>query len=100
METMFNHAKDCFREAIGFDDNDMNQINAKLTNMSKHIILTQCKQSKLCEEIAKEFSYTELLFIATLFVTEKTAMIVGRDTNISELVQLIELLKELKERGK
>jgi len=99
METMFNHTKDCFRKAIGFDKNDMKEINAKLAKMSRHIIMTQCKQSELCEEIAKEFSYNELLFIATLFITEKTAMIVRADANISELMQLVELLKELKEKG-
>jgi hypothetical protein len=95
METIFDHKKKSFAEALNFDLNDMQQINIKLAKMSKHMIMTTCQQSELCEEIAKTFSYNELLFITTLFVTEKTADIMGQHPQLIAMVQLKEMLEDL-----
>lgn len=97
METIFDHKKP-FVESMGFDLNDIHQVNTKLANMSKHIIMTSCKQSELCEEIAKTFSYNELLFIATLFVTEKTAHIVGQHPELVSMMHLRDMLDDLNKK--
>lgn len=95
MATVFNHEKDSFVESLGFDQNDLNSINNKLAHSSKYIIMEMPKQSELCEHIAKEFSYNELLFIATLFVTEKTANIIGQNPEVLAAMKLKALLEQL-----
>lgn len=91
----FDHKKESFIEAIGFEEKDMDELNTNLANMSKHVIKTSCKQSELCEEIAKVFSYNELLLIATLYVTEKTADIVNKNPSIISTILLSRLIKDL-----
>jgi hypothetical protein len=95
METIFDHKKKSLAESLNFDLNDIHEINSKLANMSKHVIMTTCEQSELCEEIAKTFSYNELLFITTLFVTEKTAHIVGQHPQLVAMMKLRDLLEDL-----
>ena len=97
--TTFDHTKDSFIKAIGFEEKDAVQLNINLANMSKHIVMTQCKQSELCEEIAKTFSYNELLLIATLFVTEKTADIMEKNPSLGAISHLHKLLSELKDEN-
>ena len=54
------------------------------------------KHSELCEHIAKEFSYNELLFVTTLFVTEKTVKILDQNPEVLAAMQLKALLDQLK----
>jgi hypothetical protein len=96
MATIFNHNKKSLFEALGFDDNDLNNINMKLALSSKYIIIDTPKHSELCEHIAKEFSYNELLFVATLFVTEKTVKILDQNPEVLAAMQLKALLDQLK----
>lgn len=95
MATVFDHSKESFVEALGFDLNDMHSINVKLADISKHIIMTTCKQSELCEKIASTFSYNELLFVATLYVTEKTANIVEENPALIKMMHLKSMLEDL-----
>jgi hypothetical protein len=95
METIFDHSKKSLAESLNFDANDVHQVNSKLADMSKHVIMTACEQSQLCEEIAKTFSYNELLFITTLFVTEKTALIVGQYPQLVAMMKLRDMLEGL-----
>jgi hypothetical protein len=95
METIFNHKKKSLAESLNFDLNDVHEVNSKLASMSKHIIMTTCEQSELCEEIAKTFSYNELLFITTLFVTEKTSHIVEQHPQLIAMMQLRDMLEGL-----
>lgn len=95
METTFDHTKTSLKEAMRFDDNDMHQIHSKLADMSRYILRTSCPQGELCEEIAKIFSYNELLFITTLFVMEKTGDIVGQNPQLIAMMHLKEMLEGL-----
>jgi hypothetical protein len=71
-ELVFDHTKKETLEAIGFTENDLENLNHKLANTSKFIILRQPKQSEVSQRIAETFSYNELILIATMFVTDKT----------------------------
>jgi len=95
METIFDHKKKSLAESLNFDLNDMHEINSKLASMSQHVLITACEQSELCEEIAKTFSYNELLFIATLFVMEKTVHIVGQHPQLVAMMKLRDMLEGL-----
>jgi hypothetical protein len=96
MATVFNHEKESFIEALGFDKEDVRDINIKLANSSKYIIMDTPKNSELCEHIAKEFSYNELLFIATLFIVDKTAKIVEQEPFLLATLQMKGLLDNLR----
>ena len=96
MATIFNHNKESLIEAIGFEESDLNSLNKKLASSSKYIIMETPKHSELCEHIAKEFSYNELLFVATLFITETTSKIVNQNSKILATMQLKTLLDQLK----
>ena len=98
MDTIFDQKKKSLAESLNFDANDVHQVNIKLANMSKHVVMTSCEQSELCEEIVKTFSYNELLFITTLFVTEKTAHIVGEHPQLIAMMQLREMLEGLNKK--
>lgn len=98
MVTVFDHTKTSLKEALGFDDNDMHQIHSKLADTSKYILRTSCPQGELCEEIAKTFSYNELLFITTLFVMEKTNTIVGQHLDLVAIMHLKEMLEDLNKK--
>ena len=95
MATVFNHKKESLIEALGFDDNDLDSLNMKLARSSKYIIMDMPKHSKLCEHIAEEFSYNELLFIATLYITEKTAAMIEQNPEVLAVMKLKALLDEL-----
>ena len=97
MATIFDHKKESFFEALGFNEKDINDINVKLAKASKYIIMDLPQQSQLCEHIAKEFSYNELLFMATLFVTEKTAAIIGQNPQVLVAIKLKALFDELED---
>jgi hypothetical protein len=97
MATTFDHKKESFFEAVGFDQKDINDINVKLANSSKYIIMELPQQSELCEHIAKEFSYNELLFMATLFVTGKTGEIIKQHPEMLVAMKLKALFDELKD---
>ena len=95
MATVFDHSKESFVEALGFDSKDIHDINVKLADISKHIIMTTCKQSELCEKIASTLSYNELLFVATLYVTQKTAEIVEENPVLVKMMHLKSMLEDL-----
>ena len=95
MATIFDHSKESLDEALGFDSKDIHDINVKLADISKHMIMTTCKQSELCERIASTFSYNELLFIATLYVTQKTADIVEENPLLVKMMHLKARLEDL-----
>jgi hypothetical protein len=97
MSTVFNHEKESLVEALGFDQSDLKNINIKLAKSSKYIFMETPKQSKLCEHIAKEFSYNELLFVATLFVTEKTAEILEQSPFLVASLQMKDMLQKLRD---
>lgn len=78
MATKFDHTKECFTEAIGFDSKDMRDLSEKLADMSKFIIKNEPKISELTEEIAGVFSYNELLIMATTQIIEKTKIIISK----------------------
>jgi ribonucleoside-diphosphate reductase alpha chain len=61
MATVFDHSKESFVKALGFDDKDFAELNSKLAKTSQVMLLEQPQQSVLCEHIAKNFSYNELL---------------------------------------
>ena len=100
MATIFNHNKESLIEAIGFEESDLKSINMKLAVSSKYIIMETPKHSELCEHIAKEFSYNELLFIVTLFVTEKTSKILDQNPEVLATMQLKNLLDQLRDEEK
>jgi hypothetical protein len=95
MATIFNHEKESLIEALGFNEKDVNSLNIKLANSSKYIIMEAPKHSELCQHIAEEFSYNELLFMATLFVTEKTSKIIKQNPEVLVAMKLKALLDEL-----
>lgn len=95
MATVFDHSKESFLEALGFDSNDVHSINVKLADISKHMIMTTCKQSELCEKIASTLSYNELLFVATLYVTQKTADIVEENPLLVKMMHLKSMIEDL-----
>lgn len=96
MDTTFDHNKESLKDALNFDDKDMEQVTVKLAKLS-HIIITKGpKQSELCEEIAKTFSYNELLFVATMFVTDKTTMILEQNPIVAQVLKFREMLDNLR----
>jgi hypothetical protein len=93
-ELNFDHSKDAdFLEALGLSDNDMQELNKKFASMSSLIITKQPKKSELIEEIAKTFSYNELILATTFFVLDKTTQIVKDNP----MVALLAIMKELKD---
>lgn len=89
-ELKFNHSKDLnFAETLGFSKEDVKEVNMKFAKIS-HFIVTKdpLKESELVEEITKTFSYNELLFATTIFITEKTAEIVKGNPKILMLAAL------------
>lgn len=100
MATIFDHNKKCFTEAMGLDDKDMDQTNSKLADMSQFIVHKGPKISELTEEIAKVFSYNELLILSTLYVIEKTNTILIKHPDIlvsSKLKELLDILDKEEE---
>lgn len=93
MATTFDHSKESFVKALGFDDKDFAELNSKLAKTSQIMLLEQPQQSVLCEHIAKNFSYNELLLIATLFVVDKTAKIIEENPQLLAMVALREIFK-------
>lgn len=94
MATIFNHDKECFRESLGFDKNDIEEMNKKLAKTSQIMLLDQPKQSELCEHIAKEFSYNELLLMSTMYIVDRTAQIIGENPQMLALIALQKFFKE------
>lgn len=99
MATTFNHDKKCLIEALGFDKRDVDSLNKKLANSSKYIIMEAPKHSELCQRIAEEFSYNELLFIATMFITDKTAAIIEQNPEVLAAIKLKAFLEQLRNEG-
>jgi hypothetical protein len=92
-ELKFDHTKDAgFIEALGMSDDDMKELYMKFARISKLIITKEHKKSELIEEIAKTFSYNELLLATTFFLVDKTAQIVQDNP----MVALLEALSGLK----
>lgn len=96
MPTTFNHEKNSFIEALGLDGQDLESINMKLAKASRYIIMESPKQSELCELIAKEFSYKELLFVATLFIVDKTTAMVNENPKIVSNMLFSKFLDKLR----
>jgi len=97
MATIFNHDKNCFRESLGFDAKDIEEMNIKLAKTSQIMLLDQPKQSELCEHIAKEFSYNELLLMSTMYIVDKTAQIIEENPEMVTLLVLQKFMKEQRE---
>jgi hypothetical protein len=94
-ELKFDHTKDAdFLEALGMSDNDMKELNMKFASMSHFIITKTPKKSELIEEIAKTFSYNELILASTFFVIDKTAQIVKENPMVALLGALSDLKRE------
>lgn len=94
-ELKFDHTKDAdFLEALGMSDNDMKELNMKFARISKFILTKEHKKSELIEEIAKTFSYNELLLATTFFLMDKTAQIVQENP----MVALLSALSGLKRK--
>lgn len=94
-ELKFDHTKDVdFLEALGLSEQDMVELNMKFAKMSHFIITKTPKKSELIEEIAKTFSYNELILACTFFVMDKTAQIVQENPMVALLGALSGLRKE------
>ncbi len=94
-ELKFDHTKDAdFLEALGLSENDMKELNMKFARLSKFIITKEHKKSELIEEIAKTFSYNELLLATTFFLVDKTAQIVQDNPFVALLSALSGLKRE------
>jgi hypothetical protein len=93
MATVFDHSKESFVESLGFDPKDFAELNSKLARTSQVMLIEQPQQSVLCEHIAKNFSYNELLLIATLFVVDKTVQIINDHPQLLGMIALREILK-------
>lgn len=94
-ELKFDHTKDVdFLEALGMSDDDMKELNMKFAKISKFIITKEHKKSELIEEIAKTFSYNELLLATTFFLVDKTAQIVQDNPFVALLSALSGLKRE------
>ncbi len=94
-ELKFDHTKDLdFLEALGMSEKDLQELNMKFAKMSHLIITKSPKKSELIEEIAKTFSYNELLFACTFFVIDKTTEIIKDNPMVALLGVLSGLKKE------
>lgn len=97
MSTKIDHNKDSIKDVLSFDDKDMEQITLKLAKLSQSILIGEISQGKLCEDIAKTFSYNELLFVATMFVTDKTSMILEQAPELMAMIKFREMFNKFKE---
>lgn len=100
MATIFDHNKDCFMESMGFNFKDLEETTGKLADMSRFIIDNEPKISELTEEIAKTFSYNELLILSTLYVVEKTNKILTKHPELllrSKIKDLLDALQSEEE---
>jgi hypothetical protein len=94
-ELKFDHTKDLdFLEALGLSEQDMVELNMKFAKMSHFIITKTPKKSELIEEIAKTFSYNELILACTFFVMDKTTQIVQENPMVALLGALSDLKRE------
>ena len=67
----FNHEKESIAEAMGLSKNHTDELSEKLANIAKQCINDSFKPSHIAEKIANELSYTELVFVATQYLSEK-----------------------------
>lgn len=94
-ELKFDHTKDVdFLEVLGMSEDDMKELNMKFARLSKFIITREHKKSEIIEEIAKTFSYNELLLATTFFLVDKTAQIMEDNPVIALLSILSDLKRE------
>jgi hypothetical protein len=100
MATTFDHNKECFMESMGFSSKDIEKTSGKLADMSRFIIENGPKTSELTEEIAKMFSYNELLILSTLYLVEKTNKILTEHPELllrSKIKDLLDALQNEEE---
>jgi hypothetical protein len=96
-ELKFDHTKDVdFLEVLGMSEEDMKDLNMKFAKISKFLITKDHKKSELIEEIAKTFSYNELLLATTFFLMDKTAQIIEENP----VITLLSALSNLKNQNK
>lgn len=94
MALEFNHNKKSVLESIGYTEEDLDQFNTNLAEVSKKIILNpDLKISEISEIIAETFSYTELVLIATMNIIDKTKEMVDKNPILS-IASLINKLKQ------
>jgi len=93
MATVFDHSKKSFVDALGFDPKDIAEMNSKLADISKVMLLEQPEQSELCQKIAETFSYNELLLLTTLYVVDKTAQIIDENPILVKILLLEKMLR-------
>lgn len=68
----FNHDKNSLAEALGISEKHLDEITTKLSTLALDVIKSDgFKPSHLAEKIANEFSYSELIFVATQYLMEK-----------------------------
>ena len=89
-ELKFDHTQSDTTKALGFTENDLDCLTEKLAKLSKYAILEGPKQSEIGQKIAETFSYNELIIVSTMFVLEKTLLMVKDNP----LVGILGLLKD------
>lgn len=93
MATVFDHSKENFVDSLGFDPKDIAEMNNKLADISRVMLLEQPQQSELCQKIAETFSYNELLLLTTLYVVDKTAQIIEENPILVKILLLEKMLR-------
>lgn len=72
MKMEFNHDKSSLAEALGISEKHLEEIGNKLSTIAIDTIKADhSKPSHIAEKIVHEFSYNELIFVATQYIMDK-----------------------------
>lgn len=61
----FDHTQNSFPKALGLDENDIDQLARTNATMMQHVVEHKPSRSEIAEMIAKTFSFTEIIMLAT-----------------------------------
>jgi hypothetical protein len=87
----FNHSKDNLIEALGFKEESIEDLGARLTDIVNETVSgDNPKTSHLAQKIAENLSYSELVFVATQHMMDKV-----KSFNEIKRKEISKMLKEV-----
>ena len=98
----FDHTKETLADAMGIDNEQLELLQKTMCDLSLHIVKTTPTKSEIAEILAKSLSYTELVYLATETVENKTLEALKMyekhvGSKGESLGELLDTLKKLKD---
>jgi hypothetical protein len=91
MSLKFDHSRNTLSESMGMSEEQLYELAEKMADISSYFIKNKDKigKSEVAEKIALEFSYSELIFIATGKIFESI------DNALEKQQELFSILEKL-----